>query len=80
MGQPGHDVNQLVLVFLVLTSPYAVFMRRMAAREEDQTLSPTEKQQEFEDIFGPADDAFQAKFLEYIFSLQPRRSAIGFLR
>lgn len=57
---------------------FAVFMRKMALREDDRVMSETEIQQEFEDIFGPADDKFHEDFLNYIFSIQFRRSALDF--
>lgn len=57
---------------------YGAFMRMMSQREEDVELTATQQQQAFEDLFGPADDKFHTEFLEYISSIQFRRSALDF--
>ena len=56
---------------------FARYMKNMAQREDDVTLTATQRQQEFEDIFGPADELHK-KFVDYIFSVQFRRSALDF--
>ena len=54
---------------------FALYMQKMANREDGATLNGTQRQQEFEDIFGPADELHK-KFVEYIFGLQNRPSAL----
>jgi len=39
-------------------------------------LSLTEKQQQFEDCFGPIDEDFEKDFLKFMNSIQLRRSAL----
>ena len=56
---------------------FALYMQKMANREDDATQSGTERQQEFEDIFGPADELHK-KFVKYIFGLRFRSSALDF--
>ena len=57
---------------------YAEYLHRLNQREDDKRLSATEQLQEFEDIFGPADDKFQKDFLDYIFAQRVQRSALDF--
>ncbi|MBL8880794.1 MAG: DUF1570 domain-containing protein [Phycisphaerales bacterium] len=45
---------------------FAKFMQRQAAREDEVELSETEKQQEFEDLFGVVDDKYRKKFSDYV--------------
>jgi len=55
---------------------YAKFMQSIARQEADVRLSLTEKQQQFEDCFGPIDEDFEKDFLEFINGIQLRRSAL----
>lgn len=55
---------------------YAKFMQSVALQEDEVTLSLTEKQQQFEDCFGPIDEDFEKDFLKFINGIQLRRSAL----
>lgn len=56
---------------------FAIYMQKMANREDGVELTETQRQQEFEDLFGPCDE-LDEKFKDYIFGLQFRRSALDF--
>lgn len=55
---------------------FAKFMQKQAQREDDVELSATDKQQEFEDIFGTVDDKFRKKFSDYVNNLQLKMSEL----
>ena len=57
-------------------SGYAKFMQSVASQEAEVGLSLTEKQQQFEDCFGPIDEDFEEDFLKFINGIQLRRSAL----
>lgn len=54
---------------------FARYMKKIANHEEDVQYTVAQVQQEFEEIFGPADDKFHKEFTDYIFSIPRRRSA-----
>lgn len=55
---------------------YAKYMQLMAAREDDERIDSTKRQQEFEDLFGPVDEEWVKKFVEYVNTLQLRQSVL----
>lgn len=55
---------------------YAEFMRKMAQREDDVEMTETQKQKEFEDLFGEVDDKWIKKFHAYIMKIQLNKSEL----
>lgn len=53
---------------------YAKYMRLMSEREDDVSISMTQKQKEFEDLFGPVDEEWVKKWADYMNGLQFRPS------
>jgi hypothetical protein len=56
---------------------FASYMQKMANREDGVEITETQRQQEFEDLFGPCSE-LDEKFKDYSLGLQFRRSAIDF--
>ncbi|MFO0837495.1 MAG: DUF1570 domain-containing protein [Phycisphaerae bacterium] len=54
---------------------YAVFMQRMAKFDSKEPPTPTERQREFEDLFGPVDAKFKDNLVAFLESLQLKQSA-----
>lgn len=55
---------------------FAKFMQKMAAREDNVEWSETERQQEFEDIFGEIDEKYRKKFSDFVNDLPLKRSEL----
>jgi hypothetical protein len=55
---------------------YAKFMRKIAQFELGESHSLTEMQQIFEDCFGPIDEDFEKDLLDFLNSIQLRRSVL----
>lgn len=58
---------------------YAEWLRLLGERENDFSirLNRTEKQEQFEDIFGKVDEAWVREFVRFILSIEPRPSLIA---
>lgn len=55
---------------------FAKFMQKQALREDDVKVSETDRQQEFEDIFGAVDDKFRKKFSDFVNDLSLKISEL----
>jgi hypothetical protein len=55
---------------------YSLWIQRLSAREEDVQVSETDRQKEFEDIFGPVDEKWTKNFISYIADIELKMSEI----
>lgn len=57
---------------------FAAYMRRLAQRPDGEHFNPTQRQQEFEDVFGSVDDKFHKSFVDFTLNIPYRPSAVDF--
>lgn len=57
---------------------FSAYMRRLAQRPDGERFNPTQRQQEFEDLFGAVDDKFHKNFVDFTLNIPYRPSAVDY--